>query len=425
MNITKSFISTLPEATDKQKFFWDDDVKGFGIRFQGKTKSYIIMYRNTNGRQKMMTLCRIDKLTPDEARKLAKEKLAEVVHGKDPAKEKIEEREAKTIEELCDWYMDEGTSHKKASTLEIDKGRIKRHIKPLLGSQIVKALTRGDIESFMYDIIKGDKIRLVKKSDKRGGVSRVTGGKTAASRTVQLLGAILEFAIRRGIIDHNPAHGIQKPKSNKKDVFLDINDIKSLGLALLEAEKAKEPQSAIDAIKLLLLTGCRKTEILSLKWEYIDLKNKCFRFPDTKTGKQTRPFGQGALNLLCKLKEQSNSPWVFPATRGEGYLIFLPKVFKRTINLINKETEKPFIEKTGVSLHTLRHSFASIAAEMAYSELTIAGLLGHSIGSVTNRYSHLPDPSLINAADKVSLRIEHALSGKNEQENNIIELKRG
>jgi site-specific recombinase XerD len=93
--------------------------------------------------------------------------------------------------------------------------------------------------------------------------------------------------------------------------------------------------------------------------------------------------------------------------------------------LINKETEKLFIEKSGVSIHTLRHSYASIAAEMGYSELTIAGLLGHSLGSVTNRYSHLPDPSLINAADKVSLCIEQALSGKKEPENNVIELKRG
>jgi hypothetical protein len=237
--LTKIFVDNLSNQTG-DKTYWDDTIKGLGYRIQGNSRSWVVKYRNSNGITRKLTLGKANILTAAQARQLAQEKLAEVIHGKDPAKEKIEAREAKTISEICDLYMLEGVSHKKASTLEIDKGRIKRHIKPLLGSQIVKTLTRGDIEKFMSDIIKGDKIRLVKNSGKRGGVSRVTGGATAASRTVQLLGAILEFAIRRNFISHNPAHGIQKPKSNKKDVFLDIDDIKNLGLALLEAENVKE-----------------------------------------------------------------------------------------------------------------------------------------------------------------------------------------
>ena len=422
MKINKSFIVSLKASTDKQKYFWDDDLKGFGVRFQGSTKSYIVMYRNAEGKQRMLTLGRVDKLTPEEARTLAKDKLADAVKGKDPASEKRQAKEVLTITELCEWYMREGTHHKKASTLASDKGRIEMHIKPLIGNMSVKALKRADVEKFMFEIMKGDKIKKTVKSDKKRGYSRVTGGEATSARTVQLLGAILEFARIRELIDTNPAHGVKKPASKKKDVFLTIEQIKELGTLLRLLEEQGENKTAINATKMLLLTGCRRNEILSLKWEYIDFKNKCFRFPDTKTGKQVRAFGQGALNLLSDLKQQSKSEWVFPSNISKGHFVGLPKVLKRIKDIINPETNKPYIGKD-VCIHNLRHSFASLGADMGFTEFSLAGLLGHRLGSVTNRYSHNVDTSLIHTADKISLRIENALNGNLEQENNVLEFR--
>jgi integrase len=422
--LTKTFVDNV-QFNEKDVTFWDDNLKGFGLRVRKASKAWVIMYRNAEGRLRKLTIGKVDKLTPDEARKLAKERLAEVTQGKDPAQDKIDARNVFTISELCEWYMKEGVSHKKASTLQIDRGRIETHIKPLIGNKSIVSLTRGDVELFMYDIIKGDKIKKNEKSGKKRGLSKVTGGETAASRSVQLLGAIYEFARRRELVDKNPAHGIKKPKSKSNKVYIDIEEIRLLGKALKEAEKRGEPQNAVNAIKLCLLTGCRKDEILSLKWEYIDFKNKCFHFPDTKTGQQTRPFGQGALNLLLSISKQNKNGWVFPSSRGNAHYTGLLRVLKRICDIENPEINEAFITKP-ITIHGLRHSFASIGAtDLKLTELVIAGLLGHSKGSVTNRYSHIPDPYLISVADKLSLHIENAIEGKTEPENNIVELKRG
>ncbi|MCK5296019.1 MAG: tyrosine-type recombinase/integrase [Alphaproteobacteria bacterium] len=419
MRLNKTFIVSLKQH-DKPKTYWDSELKGFGLRVQGKSKSWVIMYRNAQGKQKMLTLSKIDKLTPDEARKEAKRKLADVTKGKDPASEKTAKRKAMTVSELCDFYMKEGCENKKPYTIKMDIGRIERHIKPLIGNLAVTSLTTAIVEKMMIDIARG-KTAIEKKGDKPRATIKVTGGKGTANRTMGMFASILEFAKRYKIIERNPARGVKRFASQKKDVFLDIEEIQNLGKALQEAGKQGESQRSIEATKLLLLTGCRKMEVLSLKWEYVDFKNKCFRFPDTKTGKQIRAFGQGALDLLVEIKHNSKSKWVFPSSVNDKHFIGLPKAFRRIRKLEDTETGKPFIGED-ITLHTLRHSFASIAADIGFTELTIAGLLGHSLGGVTNRYSHNVDSSLISAADKVSLRIETALEDK-EQANNVIELK--
>lgn len=409
-----SFIKELQSTPfEKEKYFGDDILKGFGLRWQQTSMTYVFKYRNQFGKQKTYSIGSAKKLTPDEARKIAKDILSEVVNRKDPAQDKQDKKKGLTIAELCDWYMKEGTSHKKDSTLKIDKGRIERHIKPLIGNRPVESIMRGDIEKLMYDIIIGDKINRVEKTSNKRGLSRVTGGKTASSRTVQLLGAIFEFAKHRGQIQDNPAHGIKKPKEKSKDIFLTIEEVKEFGKLLNQDNLTTLHKIAVDSVKLLLLTGCRKNEILSLKWEYIDFQNQCFCFPDTKTGKQNRPFGIGALHLLQKIrKENTLKGWVFPATLGAGHYIGLPRVFRNILNTKNESEER--IIKKEVTIHTLRHTFASLGADMGYSEFTLAGLLGHRLRGVTNRYSHAVDKSLIQSADSISARIENALNGQEE-----------
>jgi integrase len=424
MKINRTFISKLKKH-DKPKTYWDSELKGFGLRVQTASMSWVIMYRNAKGRQRMLTVGKTDKLTPDEARKLAKDKLAEATKGHDPASDKIEQRNAMKVSELCDLYIEQGCHTKKQSTIKMDISRIERHIKPLIGNLAVNNLTTATIEKMMYDIAQGKTSTKKTASDKKRGYIKITGGKGVATRTVGMFGSILEFAKRHRIIESNPARGIKKYKDKKKEVFLDIEEIKQLGLAIKQAEKKGLNKTALNAIKLLLLTGCRKTEILSLKWDYIDFKNKCFRFPDTKTGKQTRAFGQGALNLLQEIKQSSkNNLWVFPATRGEKHFIGLAKVLNKIKSFENTDTNEHYINQE-TTLHTLRHSFTSVGADMGFTELTLAGLIGHKLKGITNRYSHNVDSSLISAGDKISLRIETALNGKAENENNVVELKRG
>lgn len=427
-NLTISFIKSLKSRIPftKEAYFGDSVLKGFGLRAQGKSLTYVFKYRNQFKQQRTYTIGSAFNLAPEEARNIAKQLFAKVSNGEDPAHDKQSNRKAITVAELCDWYMQEGTSHKKASTLAIDAGRIRNHIKPLIGKEPVKNVTRGIVEKMMLDIINGKGITVKQASDKPRGVTNVTGGNTAASRTVQLLGAIFTFAEHRGIITGNPAHGIKKPKSNVKDVFLDIDDIKVLGSILNSDKYQTLHKSAVDAIKLILLTGCRKNEILTLKWEYVDLPNQCFHFPDTKTGKQIRPFGVGALQLLKELETHKSSVWVFPASSGKNHYQGLPRTFAALLKTNKEESSEPLLPKTGVTIHTLRHTFASIGADMGYTEFTLAGLLGHKKrGTVTNRYSHAVDKSLIAAADCISLRINNALEGKDPASAEIINIAKG
>lgn len=429
--ITKNIIDSIPEDC-KNQYLWDGELKGFGVRIQGKARSWIIKYRNQYGKQCMYTIAKISSISATEARKKAEQMLADIkLNDADPSQTRIELRNDLSVSELCELYLTEGVLNKKPSTIDGDKSRVRSHINPLIGNYPINSLNKQIIERMMLDITNGKTSKTV-KSDKARGMARVTGGRATAKRVFETLSSILTFAQRRELIDENPAIGVPKPKLKAKEVFLTIDEYKDLGKALKIARQLKFHQTSLDAIELLALTGCRKGEILTLKWEYIDFKNQCFRFPDTKTGKQNRAFGVAALNLLTKLQENKTSEWVFPASTGDGCLVGAPKVFKRMCDLRPlKEENGKFIQdpeaskfiKKDISLHTLRHSFASMGADMGYVELTIAGLLGHKLGTITSRYSHNVDTSLINAADKISLKIENALNGTDTKDN-VIQFKK-
>lgn len=429
--LTKNIVDSIPENC-KNKYFWDGELKGFGLRVQGKAKSWIIKYRNKFGKQCMYTIAKVSAISVTEARKKAEQMLADIkLNDADPTQTKFELKNDLSVSELCEIYLNEGVYNKKPTTIDGDKSRIRSHISPLIGNYPIKSLNKQIIERMMLDITNGKTSKTV-KSEKARGTARVTGGRATAKRVFETLSSILTFAQRRDLIDENPAIGIPKPKLKAKEVFLTIDEYKELGEALKVAKQMMFHQTSLDAIELLALTGCRKSEILSLKWEYVDFKNQCFRFPDTKTGKQNRAFGVAALELLNRLYENKTSEWVFPATIGDGCLVGAPKVFKRVCDLRPLKDEngkfipdpdaEKFIKKH-ISIHTLRHSFASIGADMGYVELTIAGLLGHKLGTITSRYSHNVDASLINAADKISLKIDGALKGSDSTDN-VVQFKK-
>jgi integrase len=144
-------------------------------------------------------------------------------------------------------------------------------------------------------------------------------------------------------------------------------------------------------------------EALSLHRASVDCRASCIRFEDTKSGAQLRPIGTQAVKLIEAQSVHDGCPWVFPASHGDGFFVGLPKVLERVCAKAGLES---------VTVHVLRHTFAAIAAEMGFSELTIAGLLGHSVPGVTARYAHVPDSALVAAADRVSARITAALDAR-------------
>jgi integrase len=390
-------------AGGRDVFVWDTGdgaLKGFGVRMKKSgAASYIVQYRTAEGRTRRLVIGKLGTLTPDEARIEAREKLAAAAKGADPSAERHAARAAMTVAELCDLYLTEAEGRVKASTLAMDKSRIERHVKPLLGRHAVRSLTPEDVERMQLDIAAGKTAR--KRPEGRGGAT--TGGKGVAARTLGMLGTILEFARRRRLIAANPARSIAKLPEGRQRRFLNLDEIGRLGAAMREAEtEGFENGTGLAAIRLLLSSGLRRNEALALPWEWVDIGARCIRFADTKSGAQLRPLGAAAVALLRALPRPDDARFVFPADRGDGHFIGLPRVLARMCARA---------KLAGVTVHVLRHSFAAAAAEMGFSELTIAGLLGHSVPGVTARYAHLaPDRALLAAADQVSARIASALS---------------
>jgi hypothetical protein len=224
---------------------WDGSLPGFGARRQRSAAvSYVLFYRTKEGRQRWFTIGRHGApWTPESARDEARRLLGSVASRADPAAEKRAARNAQTVAELCDLYLADAEAgrlvtrrrtQKKASTIALDRGRVARHIKPLLGQLRVAAVTRQDIEVFMHDVAEG-KTATTSKTKARG-LARVRGGKGAANRTVGLLGAIFTYAVRHRMRSDNPVHGVIRPADGRRDRRLSDTEYLSLGKALKKAD---------------------------------------------------------------------------------------------------------------------------------------------------------------------------------------------
>jgi integrase len=387
---------------------WDTKVAGFGARRQkGPSVAYVLFYRTTEGRQRWHTIGRHGApWTPETARNEARRILGEVAGGNDPAGEKTAKRRAETVAELCDQYLADAEAgrlltrrgeSKKASTLSTDRGRIERHIKPLLGALKVAAVTRDDIDGFLHDVAAGKTTARI-KTDKLRGVANVRGGRGTASRTTGLLGAIFTYAVRARMRPDNPVHGVTRFADGRRERRLSSEEFAALGAGLAKAEGEIWPP-AIIAARFLALTGWRRGEVLGLEWAAVDLERRTATLADTKTGRSIRPLSAAACDLLRLLSR--TGALVFSATRGDGPMNGFPKFWARIATLGTLPAD--------VTPHTLRHSFASIAGDLGYSESTIAALIGHKGQSITSRYVHAADAVLLAAADAVAGRVNTLL----------------
>jgi integrase len=409
--LTKRFVDATQAGAEKgELFLWDSEVKGFGVRVKPSgVKSFVLKYRILE-QTKRFTISKVGSpYTVDEARKIAGDLLRDIRNGADPGVAKAQARDQLTVADVCEWYLEEASSgavlgrrgdRVKASTLAMDRSRINTHVRPLIGRRSVESLTLDDIERFQADIAAG---KTAKGRNGRGGVT--TGGTGAASRSIGMLSTIFEHAKRKKLIKGNPAAGVKKYADGRQRRFLTLDEIAALGSAIRAAESAGAGGIGLVGIRFLLMTGLRRMEALALPWAQVDGRARCIRFRDTKSGAQLRPIGAHAVKMLESLPRRNGCPWAFPAERGNGHFIGLPKVLERVCRQAGLD---------GVTVHVLRHSFAATAAEMGFSELTIAGLLGHTVASVTGRYAHIPDRALVSAADAVAARIAAALDGRQE-----------
>ena len=391
----------------RETFLWDKELRGFGVQVMPSgLKSFVIQFRTSEGRLRRSVIGRFGLMTVEEARDLAHEKLVAVSKGIDPVAAEAEAAGLITVAELCDWYLAEAEAGRilgrrrrpiKASTLAMDRSRIDAHIKPLLGRRQVGALKLGDVEAAQADIAAGKTAKARKGS--RGGAT--TGGEGVAARTLSTLHAIFEHGVRVGKIPNNPAKGVRKLAGTPRERRLSRAEIERLGKTLREATADGEHPTGLAAIRFMLLTGFRRLEGLGVERPWLDEEEGAIRFPDTKSGAQTRVIGQAAVDLLLA-QPGTKSPFFFPADWGEGHFIGVVRVLDRVCERAKLADVTP---------HTLRHTFASLAGDLGFSELTIAALLGHASRGVTQRYVHI-DEALRMAADRVADEMTDILDGK-------------
>jgi integrase len=397
--ITIPAVKTLPAGTA----LWDGDVHGFGVRRQRRDAVFILKYRFC-GRQRFLTIGAQGKgWTVESARREAKRLLGLIASGMDPA----DAREAATLDPsmnaLFDLYLAEGCGGKKPSTLLRDRSRIDRHLRPLIGKLKLGNLTRGDIERLKVDVTNG----LTRRDERTGprGRSIVTGGAGAAIECVALLSSVLTFAVRRGLRRKNPALGIDLRRTKRRR-YPTAAELARLGETLARMEAERADPFAVAAIRFLCLSGCRKGEALTLKWEQVDFDRGVLCLPDSKVGARDVPVGSPALNLLLNLPRIEENPYVFPGRIPGKPVVGLQKVWERV---------RVVAGFTDLRLHDLRHGFASVGVNRGVSLALLQGLLGHSSPTTTSRYAHLQTDPMRAEADRIAGAIADALGGNVER----------
>ncbi|HEY4031989.1 MAG TPA: tyrosine-type recombinase/integrase [Caulobacteraceae bacterium] len=391
--LTKRLVDDA-DSGPKDRFLWDSEVVGFGVKLNVKgRKTYIAQYR-VAGRSRRFTIGgHGSPWTVETARERAKVLLGKVADGQDPQESKTLDRNAMTVAQMCELYLTEGLATRKAASVATARADLDNHIKPRIGAKRAVDVTPEDIDRLLLEIAAGKTARRAKTSKKRG-VSMVRGGKGAANSAISTLGAAFGFAIRRRVRLDNPVRGVRKFRERKLERFLSPAELARLGEALAAAESlGVESPFAIAAIRLLVLTGARRNEVLGLERAWIDAHNSCLRLPDSKTGAKVIHLGEAALEVIQAVPGIVGNPYLLPGRGQRGPLRDIQSAWTR----IRDAAGLP-----DVRLHDLRHAFASLGVGNGDTLFVVGSLLGHRSPQTTHRYAHLADHPLKSAADRIS-----------------------
>ena len=324
-----------------------------------------------------------------------------------------------TVADLAELYLGEGPAekpNKKASSWASDTSNLRRHVLPLLGARALKQLTPQNVARFGADVTAGRTAADVKT--RKLGRAIVTGGKGVAARSTAVLGAMLAFAVRRGLVPSNPVTGVEVAKGEKMERFLVEREVLALAdaLAVMEADVSLSPTMA-NAIRLLMLTGCRRDEVRSLRWAWVDFDRGCLRLPDSKTGAKVVPLAASALALLMSFDRSPT--FVFPSSQSDGHVVGLQKAWEkvraRATELAREravaagEPPERAPDLSDVRLHDLRHSYASFAVADGAPLFMVGKVLGHRQTRTTEVYAHLHDDPLRAVADRTGAKIAEAM----------------
>ncbi len=385
--LTKRVVDALSIEKD-DAVFWDRELAGFGVRvYATGRKVYVVQSRGPWGPRRV-TLGKHGEMSCDEARKTAAGVIDRIKRGEEPEPKPPEA--APTVAGLAGRFMrDHAETHCKRNTARTYRSYIGNHILPALGGKALAEVGRAEISAFHHSL-------------------RATPG--AANAVLGLLSSMFKMAEAWGLVPpgSNPCRAVRRYRTRKCERFLTQDEFRRLGRALrdLETEGKGWPVAAA-AIRLLALTGCRRSEILDLRWDDVDRTAGELRLRDSKAGPRMVPLTKPVKRVLEGIPRSPDNPWVFPARYGDGRLTDLHHYWEAVR------------ERAGlhdVRIHDLRHSYASRALALGESLSAIGRLLGHRHVVSTARYAHLMRDAEKAAAARVGESIGvHVTNGRMER----------
>ncbi len=385
--LTKRIVEAF-EIQNKDYLIWDADLSGFGVRiYPSGKKTYLIQYR-AGKRTRRYTIGAHGVLTADEARLEAKRLLGDVARGEDPSGKRQSQLHAPTISALCDRFLsDYAERHCKPSTYRDYASNIRRFVKPAFGPMLINDVTRADVAALHLKISEKTPYQ--------------------ANRVLGLLSKVFNTAEDWGLRTEgtNPARRVKKNREEEKKRYLRDEEQTRLGQVLMRClQEDTETIHIVSAIMLLMLTGCRMSEITTLKWDYVHYNH--LDLPDSKTGRRRIPLPREAYDIIMGLPRLNGNPYVILGNTETGYLTDLEKPWRRIRKRAGLED---------VRLHDLRHTYASVAITNGIDPFMLKEIMGHKNLTTTLRYAHLADDAVQRAAGSVASRLASTIQARPSQ----------
>ena len=377
MKLTNKKIDQLIPDT-KSYIVWDNEIRGFGVRVNlNSKKTFILKYRIGQGRSARVrkpVIGTYGVMKVDEARKIARKWLLDASEGNDP---KEVDKTSILLKDFCNVYLQQHANiKKKLSSVIEDKRLMRLHIIPNFGNVCLKEITRSMITKHhqsMYQTPHG------------------------ANRFLSLMSKMMNLAERWEYrpLNSNPCRHIERYKEEGRQIYLSMEQIEKIGHVIKQMEQT-ESIFVLSAIKLLLFTGRRTGEILTLKWDYIDFENSKMNLPDTKTGAKSFFFSPTVKQILLNLPNKEG--FVFKSVLKDKRVTTVRHIWKKICKLAKIEN---------VRVHDLRHTYASLAVQNGYSLPIISKMLGHADIKTTQRYAHLHDDPVNQAVEKIDQQLDN------------------
>jgi integrase len=398
VKLSDKMVRDLQPPPTGNRIVYDGEVKGFGVRVTAAGARAFVVNYTIAGRERRLTVGAYPTWSVAAARDEAKRLRQDIDRGIDPLGAREAERGAPTVGDLCDKYLSDHAFKKRTGA--DDESMIRRSVRPELGNRKVASIEFADIDRLHRKVTKD-----------RGPYS--------ANRLLALLSKMFALSIRWQMRTDNPAKGVERNPEERRYRYLDLDELRRL----TEALAAHPNQVAANAVRLLLLTGARRGEVLSATWDQLDLGEGRWIKPSSHT-KQKRehrvPLSAPARMLLTDIKAEAErrakekgkepSPFVFPARVGGGPMVEVKSAWAALCKAAGLH---------GVRVHDLRHTYASVLASAGLSLPVIGALLGHAEPSTTARYAHLFDDPLRSATERAGAII----GGKAEAE--VVAIDRG